>query len=753
MLCYCCIFVPKFVCSLWSCFPSFTRHGPIGPAMASPQFLELTRQLLHPPTHPQYVISLYTALLSIRRCLNLEAGANQQGYEGALSVEAMCQAWTLLAEIGMLIMGAGLGGESGPDWARGISADVERAISEGLKLSLSSKTSLRPFWVHLTSLHAHLALWQHNVKFSRAILKRLQGSLTKYDPPSIHYSVLLAWHANLLAPVPSYSSAPAASTSPLPSLSPSDIYSALQITHDLHIMARQHGPGHDIVVQLALVLRLRTLARAEMWHARRNENPGAGDSVATFLAYCEAALHLPFDAPSMPEVAQLPPITIQLQLHTLIIGVLYFTLTGNADQASRRLTRLYVVLDESPQDTEAYLKIGLPDQPPLIVQTTHPRVLYELAFLISSVSKRDLVGRKPRRKIFAEEGLKMANSPNENVICAFDLSALSNPWLTKAVIVPMWASLGDAREVEDRLAKMKADFLCENASIAIIRNEFERAKQHIDTLIAHTRTYSIFPLYASRITLLHAHLAHATARHSRALACYRAAAHLDANDTPQPPQPASSSTTPAGPQNTSRTGGFVRVAARAGEVGLLLGMRAQRRYGERATSDKGKVPEMDDGALDVMAQEVAEECKLFPGALASVGKLIEAVLSSEIVRAKQRLKASLDIASAALDNHLRALVITLTSAHYVHTASDHAKIMLDTARQLAAGMGAPLDKEAQQRSDQPPELGNAPLGLWVGERFEELYLRQGNAQRAHEQRRVNDALRQAVRILPSRGPP
>lgn len=111
-------------------------------SMASTQFLELTRQLLYPPTHPNHVVSLYTSLLAVRRCLNLEAGANQQGFEGALSIEATCQAWTLLAEIGMMIIGAGLGGPSGPDWARGISADVERAISEGLKLSLTSKVCL-----------------------------------------------------------------------------------------------------------------------------------------------------------------------------------------------------------------------------------------------------------------------------------------------------------------------------------------------------------------------------------------------------------------------------------------------------------------------------------------------------------------------------------------------------------------------------------------------------------------------------------
>ena len=39
---------------------------------------------------------------------------------------------------------------------------------------------------------------------------------------------------------------------------------------------------------------------------------------------------------------------------------------------------------------------------------THPRVLYLLAFLVSSVSKRNPVGRKPKRKVFAMEGLSIA---------------------------------------------------------------------------------------------------------------------------------------------------------------------------------------------------------------------------------------------------------------------------------------------------------------------------------------------------------
>lgn len=93
-------------------------------------------------------------------------------------------------------------------------------------------------------------------------------------------------------------------------------------------------------------------------------------------------------------------------------------------------------------------------------------------------------------------------------------------------------------------------------------------------------------------------------------------------------------------------------------------------------------------------------------------------LTSYHLTLRQRLKSSLDIATLSQDNHLRALVIALTSAHYVHTASGHAGMMLDTARQLAAGMGALSSKSKNTGSGGAGEaLGNAPLGLWIGEKF------------------------------------
>ena len=54
------------------------------------------------------------------------------------------------------------------------------------------------------------------------------------------------------------------------------------------------------------------------------------------------------------------------------------------------------------------LKFPLTAERTLYVQMTHPRILYLLGFLVSSVSKRNPVGRKPKRKVFATEGLTIA---------------------------------------------------------------------------------------------------------------------------------------------------------------------------------------------------------------------------------------------------------------------------------------------------------------------------------------------------------
>jgi hypothetical protein len=52
-------------------------------------------------------------------------------------------------------------------------------------------------------------------------------------------------------------------------------------------------------------------------------------------------------------------------------------------------------------------QIPLVDAPPLQVQTTHPRILFHITYLLSANAKRDVTGRNPKRKLFLSEGLRM----------------------------------------------------------------------------------------------------------------------------------------------------------------------------------------------------------------------------------------------------------------------------------------------------------------------------------------------------------
>ena len=193
-------------------------------------------------------------------------------------------------------------------------------------------------------------------------------------------------------------------------------------------------------------------------------------------------------------------------------------------------------------------------------------------------------------------------------------------------------------------------------------------------------------------------------------------------------------------------GEFVRVSARAGEVALRIGLERARgrvRGGGEEGMDVDGESESGGGGLDEetrkMGKEVALECRGMGGTLEAIGQVIEACLSDEIIKSKyvlfhkvkqptltlipptrrHHLKEALTQTSLSQDNHLRALILALISSHYFHTASDQAQGMLGTCEQFAAGLGAGSVKRegGKGKEGAGDAVGNAPLRLWVGERF------------------------------------
>jgi hypothetical protein len=161
------------------------------------------------------------------------------------------------------------------------------------------------------------------------------------------------------------------------------------------------------------------------------------------------------------------------------------------------------------------------------------------------------------------------------------------------------------------------------------------------------------------------------------------------------------------------------------------------------------------------------------GSSASASASGSASGSGSIVLAKAFLRRALDRTGRAKDNHLRALALALVGAHYVHTLVAQAAGVLRSARQLAAGLGAPAVKGPAPGGGGGGDgaVGNAVLGLSVGERYlgacmrgllcpgtrgltdgsAELYRRTGDAENARKQASANARLARAVERLRERG--
>lgn len=232
----------------------------------------------------------------------------------------------------------------------------------------------------------------------------------------------------------------------------------------------------------------------------------------------------------------------------------------------------------------------------------------------------------------------------------------------------------------------------------------------MNILIAHARTWGVFDEFSARIALHKAHLAHSLAKSSEAFAHYNVASTL------------------------SETGSFVDVTATLGRAELLIGLSAHSPTSttRRSVEINARSPlpiNMSNEELSALGSRAARLTRGMGGTLEAAGKVIQATISMEILKAKwdfitpslsfthpplrQYLKDGLSKASRSQDNYLRALIMALVSSHYFHTAYDQAEQVLSTCEQLAAGLGAPSDRI---HSSEVLTSGNIQLGVWVSER-------------------------------------
>ncbi|KAL0069513.1 hypothetical protein AAF712_003548 [Marasmius tenuissimus] len=710
--------------------------------------ISLPGMLLHPPNHPMHAHSLCISLLAVRRCLRTPG----------LSPEIECRAWTAIAELGMNVLEGGFSHDEEHIWAHGVESEVEEATSKGLLIAQKHPT-LRSYRSQLTFLAAQLAVWQKNVKFAQTLLRRHITTFIPADPPHLVYTAHLEVHNK------------------------SDDFTNVDIgLSNMQNLAVKSS--HTQVDLLTRVLRLRLLVSAGQWDQVEEALTSAEEylgidypneklqpNTPSRLALRVADLNTPQrtatspstlkpcdgsgQSPSTPTAFGGPeatntaphktfsdPFSTSMAVHTLIIGVVFYTYVGRAVDSSTRLSHLHSILDSGvlkfPAEenyrspASGIIEVPFPKQKnpiPMYIQVTHPRILYVLAYLVSAVAKKDPVGRKPKRKIFSTQGL-----------------ATWEKEVKKELKLPVWATVADAEHIDDRMAKIKGDLMCELIGVSIMRSELDSAEKTLSLLIAHLRTHGLFDTFAARVTLHHAHLAQTKGDFKRAMRCYKVAARV----------------------GEEMCDDFARLSAKAGLVTLRIGilrmreMRGDETKMEADGGEKSKAEGDDDDDdsswedVERMGVEVADACKGMGGTMWIVGRIIEACLSDEILKAKQDLRTGLNFASSAGDNHIRALILALIASHFFHTSADDSLEMLTMCGNLAAGFGAvpgggkvPSRRSSMTNSNSEEKkpvdgLGNVPLRMWVGERSLDIHRRTGNTRAARKQETANAALGEAV---------
>ncbi|KAI6139931.1 hypothetical protein BKA82DRAFT_4219218 [Pisolithus tinctorius] len=478
--------------------------------------LALPALLLHPPTHEKYALSLFLSLKSIRLCLQLPA----------LAPDVECYAWTALAEVGMRVIRSGFRKTGEHDWTMGLEEEVENAIGKGLLLA-QKHPILRHLRHHLSLLNAHFAFWRSNTRFARAVLRRLISTFVPSDPPTIVYAAHLALITQLTSSSPaspfSHAKGADSSVSIQPHTNPPEVQAALTAFINLSAIAAQNQ--HFSMLKLVAVLRLRVLVAAEMWDMVGDALEGAekllslvfddGNStkeggqervmkreVSEFLtrSYSITAqgVHDSAASQSRPQTesdnktlteqppadvkdAEEDPLTAALTVHTLMLGIVYHTHGGRTRATEPRLAALHSLMDSSAPvggvGSDGLVEVPLSPCPPIHLRVSHPRVIFLLTFLISAVAKRDPVGRRPKKKVFAESGIVQCRAGcDEDGGSGIETN------------VPPWSSHGDVENIDQSTLRIEADLLCKLAAVSIQRCEFDAAEKYLDTIVAHTRT-------------------------------------------------------------------------------------------------------------------------------------------------------------------------------------------------------------------------------------------------------------------------
>ncbi|KAG6886571.1 hypothetical protein C0992_003344, partial [Termitomyces sp. T32_za158] len=479
--------------------------------------------------------------------------------------------------------------------------------------------ALRLYTPHLTVLSARLAQrYQNNSKFAISTLRRLLTTLTINSTTSTPVHVVFSVHLELVHCL-AHSAEEEATMVPSSSTATGrGVGKCLVAIQEMRNAAEALEPTGqpNAVVLLSTLIKLQLLVRHGVWSS---VGDALADAEKTFEAF-DASLHtvrVPSQKSVLSPAATNPPppnptstsdpVSGTLRTHLLMLSVLFHTYAGDAQTAATRLRSLHELLDTGvleprslPGDAqldflegwnEGIIEIPISTSssssnwaPPLRIRTTPPRVLHAVAFLLSAVAKRDAVGRAPKKGVFARAGLEL-----------------------RELVGPFGGTGNDIR-----LARIKADLMCEIVAISTMRSDFPLSQSTLDNLISHLLTHALFDTYAGRVTLLHAQLAHARGDRERARKCYGVAMFL------------------AEQSKGGEMDEWVGCAAKAGEMWIRIGEFRQLSEDDEEAGNRGGKMEMEE--LRREGEKIAKKCEGHGAALHAVGELLRACLAEEILK-------------------------------------------------------------------------------------------------------------------------
>ncbi|BGO98015.1 Cohesin loading factor [Rhodotorula toruloides] len=659
-----------------------------------PSSSSASSQARYTATWSAYVHYTTSAIVLLRAAVRLTAGASE--WSGG-RVELRANA--LLAET-LVDTYEGTGNE------KQVAPEAEKAITRALAIS-ESHPSLKPFTLPLTLLHLRLAILTGKPsKYVRTNLRRLVSTLPALSPTSpastaaAHYA-LQSFVVNL----PTAGTDAAASTNTIATWQ-----EKLQAWQSVQELASQHGDASVRVLAL--------LAEAQLLLIRSPSDYSRAGSILTSL----------FTTLGTDPSSEEWPRTVKV-LYRLVY-CLWKSQMGEAKEAKDVLKNTHKLLDaqveqaeiESDQVQLAFASANNDSAGSMSFRVPPHPTLYTFAFLASAAIHLDPLGKSPRSGLFAEEGVRIAESK------------LGAREATQPV-----TSLAFASQNLHAVASLKVHFHLLLASLGTMRSSYTTAETHLSSALSSLRAYNSSSWTTSEAALK---ILFGWAQIRMARAAKGGQDEKEAEEALEAVIFACEKRRKEG-----KEGGIAEHLKNVAMLSLLL---------LRLSSSTPSAPATTPTETLIRALSASEPSCTSSAHSRLIHSLAQALTVPSITASKAALSAALALANQMQANHVRVGVLALLANVFLWTREGEAQKMLISALKLAQSMGSAADRSytyPDAPGSPPIVIGNARLGLWLGERLLESYRSDSSLQKTDEgrqklvaQERVNEACRRMLEL-------